>query len=336
MRTCLLLSLILACIPGSVWSSSGYDDGKNSSLHAEVIPAKLAEIDYGYEALDNGTIRFTVHNNSSLPLSAEIIREAVVYPTNGVILVDFRVLAGESFTYIDDSVTPGHEYMYIFEYKLDGDMEWQFMFDYITAVSTIPALGTFNLYVPPSDEDYDWVRDGMTINISNTVIRASASDDGITNSVVFFLNGKRSLDNTYPFTLFGDVPIQASSARLKNGSYSLVAIAYPLKHGKGIPGDTAEVNFVVDIPSDHIKIDVTPNPIIDNAVITLTGDPVATIRMELVAQNGTVLKLLAWVSLGDDGQFKYTFSSAGYTPGVYILRVRCENKTVQRRILIKG
>lgn len=333
MRTCLLLSLILACIPGSVWSTSGYDDGNNSFLRA-LVPAKLAEIDYAYEALDNGTIRFTVHNNASVPFSADIIREAVVYPTNGTILVEFRVPAGESFTYIDDSVTPGHEYMYVFEYRFDGE-DWQIMFDYLSAVSTIPALGTFNLYVPPSDEDYDWVRDGMTINIGSTVIRASASDDGITNSVLFFLNGKRSIDNTYPFTLFGDVPIEANNARLKNGSYSLVAIAYPKKHGKGIPGDTAKVNFIVDIPRDHIKIDVAPNPIVDNAIITLTADPGVTIRMELVAQNGTVIKLLAWVSIGDNGEFKYTFSAAGYPPGVYILRVRCENRTVQRRILIK-
>jgi hypothetical protein len=144
-----------------------------------------------------------------------------------------------SHVFIDDSVIPGEIYRYIFEYIIEGRSEYAINFDTVTVVSNVPTLGNFLLLPPDGGEAYDFLFNGQTIQIANTNIVIETGQN-LTRSVVFDLNGIIHTDNAAPFTLFPE-----GTADLENGSYTLRAIAYPKKKGKGIAGDTATVSFTV-------------------------------------------------------------------------------------------
>ncbi|HYG02086.1 MAG TPA: hypothetical protein VD927_06540 [Chryseosolibacter sp.] len=197
---------------------------------------------YSYEAQSNGTVKFSFVNTTSETLNGDLIREGVSFLQNGTIITEFSVAPGEAYTYIDDNVQANETYRYIFEYFYEN--EWQFFFDEVAVVSDVPAIGNFTLIAAAYDDEYEVLTDGYTINMAGVNIRAEANDDK-TGSIEFFLNGKKFHDNTAPFALYGDDHGDYKMGRLDIGSYTLTAIAYPEKNGKGIPGDTAVVVFNV-------------------------------------------------------------------------------------------
>jgi hypothetical protein len=197
-------------------------------------------VPYTYESLDNGTVKLSFQNLSGHSISGDVIREGVSYQQNGTILTEFTVANGDSHIFIDDNVIPSETYRYIFEYIIEGTNEYTINFDTVTVVSNVPALGNFLLLPPDGGESYDFLFEGQTITFGHANIQVE-SDNNLTRSVVFNLNGTTYTDNSYPFTLF---PV--GTANLQNGSYTLTAIAYPKKKGKGVPGDTATVSFTVN------------------------------------------------------------------------------------------
>ena len=198
-------------------------------------------VPYTYESLDNGTVKFSIQNLSGHSINGGVMREGVSYQQNLKDITAFAVADGSMYTFIDDNVIPEETYSYLLFYFVDGTSEYYELYDTVSVVSQIPALGHFLLLPPDCREpSYDFLFDGQTIEITNTNIHIE-SDQGLTRSVVFNLNGTKYTDNSYPFTLFPEC-----TANLANGSYSLTAIAYPKKKGKGVPGDTATVSFIVN------------------------------------------------------------------------------------------
>lgn len=215
------------------------EDGTSISSHQRTIVA------YTYETLSNGTVRLTFQNTTGHTLNGDLIREGVSFLQNGSIITEFSVPAGATYTYVDDNVVPGETYRYIFEYFVGDTGDYEIYFDEVTPVSDVPALGNFTLIAPSNDDEYEVLTNGYTIVIGGTNIKVEANADQ-TGSVIFYLNGKKYNENTAPFALFGDINGDYKRGKLKNGSYTLMAIAFPGRNGKGIPGDTATVNFVVD------------------------------------------------------------------------------------------
>jgi hypothetical protein len=197
-------------------------------------------VPYTYESLSNGTVKLSFENLTGHTINGDVIREGVSYQQNGTILTTFSIADGASHTFIDDNVIPEETYRYIFEYSIEGTSEYAINYDTITVVSTVPALGNFLLLPPDGGEAYDFLFNGQTIEISNTNIVVE-TDRALTSSVVFNLNGATYTDNNSPYTLF-----PSGSANLQNGSYTLTAIAYPKKKGKGVAGDTTTVSFTVN------------------------------------------------------------------------------------------
>lgn len=198
---------------------------------------------YSYESLCNGTVKFSIHNQSGLSVRGGVMREGVSYQQNLKDITEFTTPDGDTYTFIDDNVIPDESYSYLLYYFVDGAPEFEYyeLYDTVSVVSHVPALGHFLLLPPECEEpSYDFLFNGQAIEIANTNILIE-SDQGLTRSVVFNLNGVKYTDNSYPFTLFPEC-----TANLPNGSYSLTAIAYPKKKGKGIPGDTATVSFTVN------------------------------------------------------------------------------------------
>jgi hypothetical protein len=199
---------------------------------------------YSYEPQSNGTVKFSFINTTSETLNGDLIREGVTFLQNGTIITEFSVAPGERYTYIDDYVQANETYRYIFEYFRASTGQYEFFFDEVSVISDVPAIGNFTLIAAAYDDEYEVLTNGYTINLAGVNIRAEANADR-TGSIVFFLNGKRFHDNAAPFALYGDDHGDYKMGRLEIGSYTLMAIAYPEKNGKGVPGDTATVAFNV-------------------------------------------------------------------------------------------
>jgi hypothetical protein len=237
-----LLSIAIAFVSCSDESLTPAEDVSTSRLnHDGVISSTQSSVvPYTYESLNNGTVKLSFQNLSGNPIEGDVIREGVSYQQNGTILTTFTVADGASHTFIDDNVMPGETYRYIFEYIIEGTNEYQINFDTVSVVSSVPALGNFLLLPPDGGEAYDFLFNGQTIEIGQTNILVETDHD-LTHSVVFNLNGTTYVDNNSPFTLFPE-----GTANLQNGSYTLTAIAYPKKKGKGVAGDTTTVSFTVN------------------------------------------------------------------------------------------
>jgi hypothetical protein len=174
-------------------------------------------------------VRFTFENTTTDTLNGDLIREGVSFLQNGTIIVEFSVPPGSTYTYIDDDVVPGETYRYIFEYFSREKGDYEIHFDEVSVVSDIPALGNFILVAPSTDDEYEVLTNGYTITIEGTNIKMEANADR-TRSVIFYLNGKRYKDNDAPFALFPEYNGDYQPGKLKNGSYTLMAIAYPEKN----------------------------------------------------------------------------------------------------------
>ena len=291
------------------------------------------EVPYFYETPNNGTVKLTAQNNTGVPVTGDIIRES---PLSGEIITEFTVPAGETFVFIDDDVLPGTTYLYVFEYFIQGNPIPVINLDHITPVATMPALGSFNLIAASTDDAYDVLRNGKTIAIDNTNIQAEANEEH-TGSVVFYLNDKRYHDNTYPFSLFGDVSGDYKAGRLKNGSYTLIAIAYPGKNGKGLAGDTARVNFAVEIQYEDPQVSVYPNPVKEHSTVSVKGIANSSVSIEAYAykQSAATKQILYDGFLDHNGFLKYAISSQEIGKGLYILSIRINGKVIQKRLVVE-
>jgi hypothetical protein len=196
-------------------------------------------VPYTYESLPNGTVKLSFTNNTGETITGDLIREGFSYTQNGYIIDEFTVASGESYSYIDDSVIPA-TYRYIFEYAPVSTGYYLINFDTVSVTTNVPTIGDILLLPPDGGEAYETLRNGYEIQIGGVNIQPE-TDSRYTKSVVFYLNGVRYVDSTAPFTLF-----PTGTADLQNGDYSLTAIAYPKKKGKGIAGDTTTVNFSVN------------------------------------------------------------------------------------------
>ena len=295
-------------------------------------PPNPCEAPYFYSTPNNGTVVLTAHNTTGFEIIGDIIREG---PNAGEIITEFRVPAGDTYVYVDDDALPGTTYLYVFEYHSPDGSEWEINLDYITPVATMPALGSFNLVSPaPHNYVYDVLRDGKVINIEDTNIQAEANDD-YTGSVVFYLNGERHDDNTYPFSLFGDAGGNYNEGSLENGAYTLTAIAYPEENGQGTPGDTATVSFTVE--NIYItEVSVYPNPIQSNSMVYIRGAANSPIHIDLMDPSDTGRRYILYDGVTDDtGSLNYPVFSRSLPPGIYILSVEADREVAQIRVVIE-
>lgn len=238
----MIKSIINACLAAAALALVNCSE-ETLSPSPDAITSIKSHLDplvpYTYESLPNGTVRLSFTNNTGQTIIGDLIREGVSYLQNGYIIHEFSVEDGASYSFVDDNVIPA-TYRYIFEYAPEGTSDYIINFDTVTVVTNVPALGEILLLPPDGGEAYETLRNGYEIQIGGTNIQAE-TDVNRTRSVVFYLNGTKYTDNAAPFTVF---PVGA--ANLQNGDYTLTAIAYPKKKGKGVAGDTTMVNFSVN------------------------------------------------------------------------------------------
>lgn len=232
-----ILSICLAATVVVLVSCSDETVAPTNELKTSIKSTLL--VPYSYTSLPNGTVQLSFTNNTGNTIVGDLIREGVSYQQNGYIIHEFSVANGASYSFIDDNVIPA-TYRYIFEYTEEGTVDYLINFDTVTVTTNVPALGEILLLPPDGGEAYETLRNGYEIQIGGTNIQVE-TDVIRTRSVVFYLNGTKYTDNAAPFTVF-----PAGTANLQNGDYTLTAIAYPKKKGKGIAGDTTSVSFSVN------------------------------------------------------------------------------------------
>ena len=125
-----------------------------------------------------------------------------------------------------------------------------------TVASTVvaaPTVTSFTLMYPGADgpvPGYDPITNNATINLSligaNLSIRANTSPNNDFGSVVFNLTGATAqfqTDNSYPWSLFGDLGGSYTGAVFNVGAHTLTATPYPADGGSGSAGIASTINF---------------------------------------------------------------------------------------------
>jgi hypothetical protein len=292
---------------------------------------KLPE--FSLEALSDGTVEVTLHDRGISDVRYELIREDLTDFTGELIETFILPDSGTTITYIDDNVIADHTYAYILDVFLESGLGGTVGVDTITVMSTIPSLSNFYLVDPPSDMDFDILRDGSHVVIEGVNIRADANE--LTSSVVFYLDGKRSRDNTAPFALFQESHGDFKKGHLKNGTHTLMAIAYSEKDGKGTPGDTLTVTFTVENTFTNGSVNVYPNPVKENSTVEVNGIADSPVMIALSDPSGLNVKIVYRGRLDSKGSLQFPLSSQGMKKGVYILSVDVNGDVTRRRLAVE-
>ena len=119
------------------------------------------------------------------------------------------------------------------------------------ATISTAAVTSFTLIDASTDEaiaGYDPFTDGAVLNLNelpdDLSIRANAT--GVTESVIFFLNGERiRVENVPPYALGGDNRGDYNPASLPLGEHSIQMVPYPEDGAKGVSGPSFTVRFSV-------------------------------------------------------------------------------------------
>jgi hypothetical protein len=190
------------------------------------------------------TIELRLHDRSYNDRSYDLWRDQGPEPSflKNIVATD----SGRLIIYIDNVLAPGTDYSYRVDAHTQGPNN-PIHFGVATASATtfaLPEITGFTLIDADTDEDVRPIYDQDEFEAPiRPNIRADATDN--TGSVVFYLNGRKRIENQAPYSYFYDINGNYSAGRLDNGHYTLEATAYSGNNGGGIKGTTLTVTFTV-------------------------------------------------------------------------------------------
>ena len=310
-----------------------------SGFHDPVITAKV---------LDNNTVEITIEDRSFLDYYYEILgvhvetgditfSDRIHLPDSGGIgsLYDGQVVYNNAYRYYANAVlTCGGGYL---------------VSDVASYTITIPeplsgVITTFALVDAQTDEDVYQLYDNAEFeSASRFNIRANASPK--TQSVQFFLNGKRFVENEPPYVLYGDRLGNYNRGRLKPGYYTLRATPWSKNNCKGAKGNTVTIHFTVlgtELPAgravgvtDSVEISITifPNPADDSVIVELRGTPREQVVITVTDDVGNKLRDTMAV-LDNLGYLKMKWDVREFGRRLYYWHVRIGNRIISKRVLI--
>jgi hypothetical protein len=286
--------------------------------------------------LPDNTVQFSLQDNSYGEGSYEVYGyDQTTGLLNGFFATILSPDSGAVHTRIDTFVEPGHTYLYGVSAILVCD-GFPTVGEFSVTI-TIPAGPTVgNLYVvnPDTDLDVTQLTDGTAISTPQANIRAEASAQ--TGSVVYYLDGKRSVDNSAPFALFAENNGDYKNGHLKSGTHTLTATAYSGKNGTGTEGNTVSVTFTVDDMRGNKPTGVAfyPNPIVNESQLEISGAPNASVRIEVFDQYGKFVRTLYRGNLNADGIYSTTLTTGQLKRGTYIMSVEQSGKMSTTRFSV--
>src|SRR5688500_18817491 len=102
--------VVMGCSDLNIEPQSNEHELKNEDLNITAQSDFGPAVAYSYEALSNGTVKFSFVNTTSETLNGDLIREGVSFLQNGTIITYFSVPPGATYTYIDDNVQANETY----------------------------------------------------------------------------------------------------------------------------------------------------------------------------------------------------------------------------------
>ncbi|HYD82617.1 MAG TPA: hypothetical protein VEA63_01165, partial [Opitutus sp.] len=109
------------------------------------------------------------------------------------------------------------------------------------------AIAELMLVNAKTQADVRPLTDGAIIDLSvdGAVLNVRAAVNGSAGSVAFYLNGKKTLENTAPWTMAGDLNGVFQPWKPAVGRHTLRVVPYSRSNGGGEAGETLEISFTV-------------------------------------------------------------------------------------------
>jgi hypothetical protein len=299
---------------------------------------------------EEGHVKLVLQDKSYADVIYDIVRDEK--NADGSTFSDKEIVMSDSGSYhevVDTSVAPNNTYTYrVHALVEEGDGMPYYQNVAVITITTPeeasgPEITGFVLVDPYNDTDVSTLVDYDTIRYSERYnIRANATDD--TESVEFFLNGKRWGENQEPYALFGDRKGNYNRGRLRPGDYTLTATAYRQNLHKGEKGKTSTIHFTViddrnvDGMSANeeaiVQIDVFPNPVISTASVEISAPENALVTVDLRNENGQTFRLTQ-DKIGSDKLMFTDFNASTVSRGVWYMIVTVDKKTFTKRVIVK-
>lgn len=297
-------------------------------------------------ALGNNSVELKLYDRSYLDLHYEIYGIETGTNTQTFYSAFSALDSGGVHTMIDDTVIPGKSYSYFVNATLDCDGQpvlSDVASDTVSIPDSGPAVLGFILVDPVTDQEVQAVEGYTTFDVSKRYnIRAVANAE--TQSVQFFLNGKRFGENQEPYALFGDRFGNYNRGRLKAGSYVLTATAYSGNNQKGVKGNT--ITLYIEVTDEAsgapaataapfiVNVDVFPNPIVNHATIEVSGEPNRDATLTIIDDRGNRIKSVHQKT-DPDGAWINEFDVQELPRGTYFVIVKIDDTTLTKRIIVK-
>jgi hypothetical protein len=168
----------------------------------------------------------------------------------GNTLAFFGFSAGD---YTGGALTAGDYTLTATPYDATDNAGMPYTIDFtVTAPATPISITGMTLINATTDVPVGALTNGNTIDTTSDELTVSAAVDGPVQSIAFTLVGPSGtlvdnfVENSDPYSLFGDSSGNYSGSVLAVGSYTLTATPYYNNSGNGLSGDPVSVSFTVE------------------------------------------------------------------------------------------
>ncbi|MBT1704604.1 T9SS type A sorting domain-containing protein [Chryseosolibacter indicus] len=300
-------------------------------------------------AASNTSIALKITDRSYLDGSYEIFRAET--GSNNYTYLDEIILSdsGQTYSHIDEGLAPNKSYTYRLDARAgcEGLPTYYNVATATASTTNLPEVTSFTLVQPLNEEDIMELYDGVSFSaVGQPNIRANTNNR--TQSLVFYLNGKRYGENQTPYALFGDWQGDYRPGKLKPGSYTLTAIPYGENNASGIQGDSLTIHFTViaeninafaanefNTSGSSEPVSVFPNPIVTQSTIAVQGEAYSTISINITEQAGNLSHTLHHGILDNNGVYKKNIDAINFKQGAYVVTVKINEQIYSKRLIIK-
>ena len=214
-----------------------------------------------------------------------------------------------------------------------------FYFDLIN-VETGASLGT--------------IRNGDVINLAtlgtNRLNIKAATNFGDLGSVAFDFNGRKVVENFYPYALGGDNGSQnykELDPPLTAGTYHLTATPYAYARESGMVGKALTVHFSVVNGTETLananarrqfeaspRLEAFPNPFRNQTTLHFSPEATGQATLKVYAPNGLLVASLHDGPAQAGRTYRYGLTTDHWQPGLYISRLVSANGVVTRKLVL--
>ncbi|MBX9851223.1 MAG: lamin tail domain-containing protein [Cytophagaceae bacterium] len=217
------------------------------------------------------------------------------------------------------------------------------------------TLVSFTLVNADTDTDIRVINNSDQINLAelptNKINIKANTNPATVGSVVFILNGKKTNENTAPYSLKGDDNGNYKPWTPAPGDYSLTGTPYTLTNGSGAAGTTLTINFKVvnnlgaamrqedsvsfmQSTPEIVEMNAYPNPFSESVNIEFTTSVTQYITLEIYDEKGNLEQVLYEGIANAKDKYVFQFDGRKVKEGVYYSRLVTRNLVRNQRLLL--